>query len=93
MIPYVGLNFAVYGTLKDMAAKAQGLESARELSVPMGLVCGGIAGAIGQTVAYPFDVCRRKLQAASRLFAHTTRFRDQLEALTAEENTLLFHRR
>jgi solute carrier family 25 phosphate transporter 23/24/25/41 len=64
VIPYVGLNFAVYGTLKDMAAKAQGLESTKDLSVPMGLACGGIAGAIGQTVAYPFDVCRRKLQVS-----------------------------
>mmetsp|Transcript_46615 Transcript_46615/g.74541 ORF Transcript_46615/g.74541 Transcript_46615/m.74541 type:complete len:361 (-) Transcript_46615:656-1738(-) len=64
VIPYVGLNFAVYGTLKDMAAKAQGLESTKDLSVPMGLICGGIAGAIGQTVAYPFDVCRRKLQVS-----------------------------
>ena len=51
-----------------MAAKAQGLESVKELSVPMGLVCGGIAGAIGQTVAYPFDVCRRKLQARAGLY-------------------------
>lgn len=64
VIPYVGLNFAVYGTLKDMAVKAQGLDSARELSVPVALACGGVAGAIGQTVAYPFDVCRRKLQVS-----------------------------
>ena len=64
VIPYVGLNFAVYGTLKDVVARAQGLESAKDLSVASGLACGGIAGAIGQTVAYPFDVCRRKLQVS-----------------------------
>jgi solute carrier family 25 phosphate transporter 23/24/25/41 len=28
------------------------------------LACGGVAGAIGQTVAYPFDVCRRRLQVS-----------------------------
>ena len=64
VVPYVGLNFAVYGTLKDVVAEYQGLKSGKELSVPLGLACGGVAGAIGQTVAYPFDVCRRKLQVA-----------------------------
>jgi len=64
VIPYVGLNFAVYGTLKDVVAKSQRLESARDISVASGLICGGVAGAIGQTVAYPFDVCRRKLQVS-----------------------------
>ena len=64
VIPYVGLNFAVYGTLKDVVAKLEGLESAKDLDVASGLMCGGIAGAIGQTVAYPFDVARRKLQVS-----------------------------
>ncbi len=65
VVPYVGLNFAVYGTLKDaIAVDVYGLQSAKELDVGTGLVCGGIAGAIGQTVAYPFDVCRRKLQVS-----------------------------
>ena len=43
--------------------KFQGLRSTSELSVFSGLVCGGIAGAVGQTVAYPFDVCRRRLKS------------------------------
>ncbi len=65
VIPYVGLNFAVYGTLKDIVAvDVYGLKSAKELDVASGLACGGVAGAIGQTVAYPFDVCRRKLQVS-----------------------------
>lgn len=65
VIPYVGLNFAVYGTLKDVVAKdVYGLKSAKDLDVISGLACGGVAGAIGQTVAYPFDVCRRKLQVS-----------------------------
>jgi solute carrier family 25 phosphate transporter 23/24/25/41 len=64
VIPYVGLNFAIYETLKDQLVKVQGLNSAKDLSVGAGLVCGGIAGAVGQTVAYPFDVCRRRLQVS-----------------------------
>lgn len=56
--PYVGLNFAVY-------------ESARELFTPstasapgvLGkLAAGAIAGAVAQTVTYPFDVLRRRFQ-------------------------------
>ena len=65
VIPYVGLNFAVYGTLKDLVAvDVYELGSAKELDVVSGLACGGVAGAIGQTVAYPFDVCRRRLQVS-----------------------------
>lgn len=64
VIPYVGLNFAIYETLKDQTVKLQGLKSSADLSVFSGLVCGGVAGAVGQTVAYPFDVCRRRLQVS-----------------------------
>ena len=60
-----GSGFAVYGTLKDLVAvDVYGLGSAKELDVASGLACGGVAGAIGQTVAYPFDVCRRRLQVS-----------------------------
>jgi len=64
VIPYVGLNFAVYETLKDMLAVKLELKSSKELSVAQSLTCGGFAGAVGQTVAYPFDVVRRRLQVA-----------------------------
>ena len=64
VIPYVGLNFAVYETLKDMLAAKLELKSSKELSVAQSLTCGGFAGAVGQTVAYPFDVVRRRLQVA-----------------------------
>ena len=71
-VPYVGLNFAVYETLKEYVARfyarQQALESSRsqsgsaELSVVAKLACGAVAGTIGQTVAYPLDVVRRRLQ-------------------------------
>ena len=63
VVPYVGLNFAVYETLKDMAIRSYGCSSERELSRTYRLCAGGIAGTIGQTLAYPFDVVRRRLQA------------------------------
>jgi hypothetical protein len=39
-----------------------GLKDERELSVAARLGCGALAGTTGQTVAYPFDVARRRLQ-------------------------------
>lgn len=39
-----------------------GLRDERDLSVGARLACGALAGTTGQTVAYPFDVARRRLQ-------------------------------
>lgn len=64
VVPYVGLNFAVYETLKDWTCQRYGLESEREISTVWRLTCGGFAGSLGQTVAYPFDVVRRRLQVS-----------------------------
>jgi hypothetical protein len=125
VVPYVGLNFAVYGTMKDVMIAQYGamlalfnrfaaapctrchiaaggascmlflfflvfplttlsgststgvpaetcytltgVKSERDLSVITKLGCGAVAGTIGQTVAYPFDVARRRLQVGSLL--------------------------
>ncbi|RWV94501.1 hypothetical protein GW17_00042957, partial [Ensete ventricosum] len=63
-IPYVGLNFAVYESLKDWLVKSNpyGLVEDSELSVVTRLACGAVAGTVGQTVAYPLDVIRRRMQ-------------------------------
>ncbi|XP_010661886.1 mitochondrial adenine nucleotide transporter ADNT1 isoform X2 [Vitis vinifera] len=64
VVPYVGLNFAVYESLKDwlIKSKAFGLVHDNELGVTTRLACGAAAGTIGQTVAYPLDVIRRRMQ-------------------------------
>lgn len=63
-VPYVGLNFAVYESLKDWLIKNKpfGLVDDSELSVTTRLACGAAAGTVGQTVAYPLDVIRRRMQ-------------------------------
>ncbi|KAJ8768556.1 hypothetical protein K2173_022663 [Erythroxylum novogranatense] len=64
VVPYVGLNFAVYESLKDWLLKTNsfGLVENNELSVTTRLACGAAAGTVGQTVAYPLDVIRRRMQ-------------------------------
>ncbi|KAK4741233.1 hypothetical protein SAY87_024821 [Trapa incisa] len=64
VVPYVGLNFAVYESLKDwlIKSKAFDLVEDNELSVTTRLACGAVAGTFGQTVAYPLDVIRRRMQ-------------------------------
>ncbi|XP_011026923.1 PREDICTED: mitochondrial adenine nucleotide transporter ADNT1 [Populus euphratica] len=64
VIPYVGLNFSVYESLKDWLLKTNpfGLVEDNELGVTTRLACGAAAGTVGQTVAYPLDVIRRRMQ-------------------------------
>ncbi|KAL0714965.1 hypothetical protein Bca4012_021944 [Brassica carinata] len=66
VVPYVGLNFAVYESLKDWLVKSKPFgildNNNTELTVTTRLACGAIAGTMGQTVAYPLDVVRRRMQ-------------------------------
>jgi Mitochondrial carrier protein len=57
--PYVGLNFSVYELLKGYFTPP-GRETAYG-----GLLCGALSGTISQTLTYPFDVLRRKMQTTS----------------------------
>lgn len=55
--PYVALNFTVYEGLKSWLSMRK-----IEVDVEKKLICGGVAGAIAQTITYPFDVIRRRMQ-------------------------------
>lgn len=60
----MGLNFAVYESLKEWLIKSKpfGLVKDSDLSVTTRLACGAAAGTVGQTVSYPLDVIRRRMQ-------------------------------
>ncbi|KAJ6499330.1 mitochondrial carrier domain-containing protein [Mycena sanguinolenta] len=54
--PYVGVNFASYEFLRGV------ITPPGKNSVARKLLCGALAGSISQTLTYPFDVLRRKMQ-------------------------------
>lgn len=73
MVPYAGLSFYCfeylkYGCMKYMAwltcKPCKKNTGGLVLSIPAKLLCGGMAGAIAQSVSYPLDVTRRRMQLA-----------------------------
>ncbi|XP_076599281.1 solute carrier family 25 member 16 isoform X2 [Chaetodon auriga] len=76
MAPYAGLSFFTFGTLKSLGLKhfpeLLGRPSSDNpdvliLKPHVNLLCGGIAGAIAQTISYPLDVARRRMQLGTVL--------------------------
>ncbi|KAG8903714.1 hypothetical protein FRB99_002850 [Tulasnella sp. 403] len=55
--PYVGINFTAYETLRIFITPPE-----HKNSIPRKLLCGALAGSISQTITYPLDVLRRKMQ-------------------------------
>ncbi|XP_066303608.1 solute carrier family 25 member 16-like [Branchiostoma lanceolatum] len=72
MVPYSGLSFFTFDTLKQLLLESGPRillqhgrhDDDRALRAPVNLVLGGVAGAIAQTVSYPLDVTRRRMQLA-----------------------------
>lgn len=67
IIPYAGMSFLVY----EQASKSK-IRTFFNSKSAGDLLCGGIAGAVGQTSAYPFEVVRRRMQVGGLL--HPDRF-------------------
>ncbi|XP_045526131.1 mitochondrial coenzyme A transporter SLC25A42 [Pieris brassicae] len=62
VIPYAGVSFFTYDSLKHWHLDYSG-------TTPHGftnVLFGGVAGALGQTSSYPLDVVRRRMQTAKR---------------------------
>ncbi|KAF9975568.1 hypothetical protein BGZ73_000781 [Actinomortierella ambigua] len=59
--PYVALNFQAYEVLRAYVTPPGEVAP----SVPMKLLCGALAGSFAQTVTYPLDVLRRRMQVTN----------------------------
>nr|XP_002130726.3 graves disease carrier protein [Ciona intestinalis] len=73
MVPYAGVSFYTFDSLKELCIKHYPdilsrpdnfSPETRVLKPWVSLLCGGFAGAISQTVSFPLDVARRRMQLA-----------------------------
>ena len=85
MIPYAGVSFYCYDTFKTAAlsvpALRQRAEDPRHLHPVANMAVGGVAGAFAQTVSYPLDVVRRRMQLEARAKGKEARYRGIVHAL------------
>ncbi|OBZ68064.1 hypothetical protein A0H81_11920 [Grifola frondosa] len=73
--PYVGINFAAYEALRGV------ITPPGKSSIPRKLMCGALAGSISQTLTYPFDVLRRKMQVTGMSNSLGYKYNGALDAL------------
>ncbi|KAI0727986.1 mitochondrial carrier domain-containing protein [Fomitopsis betulina] len=78
--PYVGINFAAYEALRGV------ITPPGKSSIPRKLLCGALAGSISQTLTYPFDVLRRKMQVTG-MSGHGRKYNGALDALRSTLQT------
>lgn len=65
IIPYAGTSFLVWGFLKhDLLPNYLSPSFRSHHRTSIDLLAGGLAGAIGQTAAYPLDIVRRRMQVS-----------------------------
>jgi len=74
--PYVGINFAAYEFFRGIITPPGRSSAWRKLS------CGALAGSISQTLTYPFDVLRRKMQVAG-MKDTSVKYNGALDALSS----------
>eukprot|EP00050_Salpingoeca_kvevrii_P021604 m.113113 g.113113 ORF g.113113 m.113113 type:complete len:592 (+) comp9415_c2_seq1:814-2589(+) len=62
IVPYAGLSFATFETLKARIRRHYKLRSDGDIPTLLRLTAGGVAGLIAQSATYPLDILRRRLQ-------------------------------
>jgi solute carrier family 25 (mitochondrial carrier protein), member 16 len=63
MVPYAGTSFLIWGFLRSRILPPSSSTSTGRKSTPvLDLTTGAVSGALSQTVSYPFEVIRRRMQ-------------------------------
>lgn len=65
MIPYAGVSFLTYGTLKQKLPSY--IPYLASHPTQRDLTCGAVAGLVSQTASYPFEVVRRRMQVGGTI--------------------------
>lgn len=62
IMPYAGLSFACFETIKYYIVKWEHLSSDKDIPAWQRLVAGGFSGLVAQSTTYPLDIVRRRMQ-------------------------------
>lgn len=81
MIPYAGVSFLTYGTLKRYVGTW--FPSLEDRKTVRDLGCGAVAGAVSQTASYPFEVIRRRMQVGGVAKTGALSWRDSINGIYA----------
>ena len=73
IVPYAGLSFMVFETLKsriqrDRSTRTGEAVTDADIPVALRLLAGGVAGLVAQSATYPLDIVRRRMQVGVGLF-------------------------
>lgn len=80
VIPYAGVSFFTYGTLQNWILAEYGATNALT-----NLICGALAGMLGQTSSYPLDIVRRRMQTSNVTGGHYKSIIGTLHSVLREE--------
>ncbi|XP_058067932.1 mitochondrial carrier protein CoAc2 [Magnolia sinica] len=75
IFPYSGLKFYFYEEMKSHVPEGH------KKDIMVNLVCGSVAGLLGQTITYPLDVVRRQMQVQTLSAATRGEVKGTLETL------------
>ena len=62
IMPYAGSSFACFETVKHYLVHWQDLKSDKDIPAYQRLVAGGFSGLVAQSLTYPLDIVRRRMQ-------------------------------
>lgn len=62
VIPYAGTSFFTYETAKSLVQEHR---QTKDIGPMNSMLCGALAGLLGQSASYPLDIVRRRMQTAS----------------------------
>ncbi|XP_020282483.1 mitochondrial coenzyme A transporter SLC25A42 [Pseudomyrmex gracilis] len=87
-IPYAGCSFFTYDMLRNLL-------SVYTVTIPgfsTSLICGGIAGMVGQTSSYPLDIVRRRMQTSAVKGQHYHTITSTVKKIYTEEGIMAFYK-
>ncbi|XP_035722074.1 mitochondrial coenzyme A transporter SLC25A42-like isoform X3 [Vespa mandarinia] len=91
VIPYAGMSFFTYDTLKHLTAEySQYTTSIPGMATALALLCGAVAGVVGQTSSYPLDIVRRRMQTSAIKNQHYQRVTSTIVKIYTEEGLMAF---